>query len=87
MQAIPDMFQQTNRKELGDMIYFLRDLAEALRQTYTNGRPPILGDASYDSERKDIRRAVRSVLEKLASLAPSPRPSSSPRRVRKRRFP
>jgi hypothetical protein len=67
-QPISAMFQQTNRKELGEMITFLRDLAEAVRYAYTDGEPPILGNVLYESDRQEIRGAVSGVLEKLASV-------------------
>jgi hypothetical protein len=60
------MFQQTNRKEIGETIQYTRDVAEALWQAFFNGRPPVPGDVVYASERDEIRFAVRSVLEKLA---------------------
>lgn len=65
-KSVGEMFEQTNRKELGEMLVFLRDLAEVISQAFVNGRPPVPGGTNYESDWTEIRSAVRSVLEKLA---------------------
>ena len=65
-QSVGEMFEQTNRIEIGETITYIRDLAEALRQAYVNGREPVPGIMNYEREREEHRFAVRSVLEKLS---------------------
>jgi hypothetical protein len=60
------MFEQTNRMEIGETITYIRDLAEALRRAYVNGREPVPGMMNYEREREEHRFAVRSVLAKLS---------------------
>jgi hypothetical protein len=64
-KSVGEMFGQTNRKELGEMLVFLRDLAGVIRQAFLNGRPPVLGETNYESDRTKVQFAVQSVLEKL----------------------
>ena len=60
-----EMFEQTNRQELGKTIKFLRDLAETLRLTFVFGAPPVLRDVDYP-DRTHARSPVASVLQKLS---------------------
>lgn len=63
--SIEGLFAQTNRAELGKMLVFLRDLGGALREAFYNGNPPVLGKLDCESDRREIRSAVRGVLGKL----------------------
>jgi hypothetical protein len=72
-KSVWEMFEQTNRKELGETLVFLRDLAGVIHQAFVNGAPPVLGETNHEWDRAETRSAVRSVLEKLAM-----RPFSGP---------
>jgi hypothetical protein len=61
-----EIFRQANPEKLAKMIAFLRDLAEALFQTFINGKPPELGAVDYKRERETTRFAVASALQKLS---------------------
>ena len=65
-KSVWEMFEQTNRKELGEMLVSLRDLAGVIQAAFLDGTPPVLGKTIYESDRAEIRSAARSVLEKLA---------------------
>lgn len=65
-QSVWNMFQQTNREEIGKTIQYIRDVAESLREAFFNGRKPIPLVATLEADREVVRFAVRSVLVKLA---------------------
>ena len=48
-----EMFRQANPEKLATMITFLRDVAEALFQTFINGQPPERGKVDYESARSN----------------------------------
>jgi hypothetical protein len=58
-------FSRTNRKEVGEIIHFLRDLIGVLIDLYWNGRKPQLGQRDFSGEDERIRDEVRQVITTL----------------------
>jgi AbiU2 len=62
LRAGAELFPQTNRKALGEMIHFLQNLVSDLQHLYNHGNKPTLkGDFSSGNE--NIRQKVREVVQ------------------------
>lgn len=66
-ESIYELFQKTNRKDVEDILHFLRDLMYCIENLYLNGNEPVLGLRSFDNYRENIRESTRSVFEKIVS--------------------
>jgi len=60
-----DLFQQTNKKELSEILGFLCDVKAAIWQLYYNGKKPDLDEISHECDGEAIRESVRRVFKKL----------------------
>jgi len=61
------LFEKTNRIELKNILDFLRDLIFQIRNLYSNGCQPVLGQNTFDKSKEAIRKEVQDVLLTLAS--------------------
>lgn len=78
-QAGYELFQKTNREDLGRMLDFLQDLISCIRDLYNNGNQPKLGQLNLSEQAKDIRGGTEKVLRRLvlhASSLTSPTPAA-----------
>jgi hypothetical protein len=67
IEEVSQLFQRTNRAELGEILDFLHDLTDAIWQLYNNGIRPELGrrSASYKSHNQEIRERTKRLIYKL----------------------
>lgn len=68
IEAAHALFPQTNRKELGETLIFLRDLKQVIWDLYYNGKQPILHNLSLDHEIKAIKAGIEAVLRALVQV-------------------
>lgn len=64
-EVVSALFGKTNRKELEEIVLFLKNSMDAIEDLYLNGREPKVGTRKYESDREQITKSVRSVLGKL----------------------
>jgi hypothetical protein len=65
-EAGSQLFPQTNREVVGEMLDFLHDLIAAIIDLYSNGNEPLLGRRDFTGHNERIREGARNVLRKLA---------------------
>jgi len=66
-EAVSQLFEKTNRKELEQILRFLQELIDAIEHLYLNGTKPELGFSSDDQYAKEIRSSTKSVLGKVVA--------------------
>ena len=62
-----DLFPQTNRNAIGEILNFLHDLIESIDQLYLNGTKPELGKRDFSDYNQQICDDARSVMLTLAA--------------------
>ncbi len=65
-QAGIDLFPQTNRVTVGNILDFLHDLVGSITELYLNGTKPVLGVRDFKDHNQRIRDDPRKVLARLA---------------------
>lgn len=74
-KTIHELFAQTNRAEVAQILDFLHDLLAAIEQLYLNGTQPELGTRSFEHHNEKIRASARMVVRKAAGRELFPRHS------------
>jgi hypothetical protein len=69
-EEITELFAETNRMEIGQILDFLHDLIDAIEQLFVNGRKPELGARLYGAFNQAFKDGVKSVLAKEVASIP-----------------
>jgi hypothetical protein len=69
-----ELFQLTNRREVGDILDFARDLVDSVIELFSNGRKPEVGSRAEHYERRNqiIRDSTKNVITKITPGAKIP---------------
>jgi hypothetical protein len=65
-EAGSQLFPQTNREAVGEMLDFLHDLIATIIDLYNNGNESLLGRRDFTGHNENIRERARNVPRKLA---------------------
>jgi hypothetical protein len=64
-EHVSDLFENTQIKEIDEILYFLYDLLIALRELFQNGTRPELGISNYDYKDR-VKKTTRAVLGSIS---------------------
>jgi hypothetical protein len=65
LEAGVQLFPKTNREEMTDILNFLHDLVECIRELFNNGRNPESGKRDFEEHNQHVHEDVAKVLRRL----------------------